>query len=262
MSLYVVFVWEHSGLQGQYPLVYVREVEIVPFTIGICDDDEGQIAGLRETLGKWVLDKPFALAIDEYTSAEGFLFSYPDKPCNLLLLDIEMKELNGMELAKKLRAEGDMLPIVFITGYSEYMNEGYEVEALHYLLKPLDEKKLSAVLDRYLKRYTPEREILLPCEEGMLRICPDEVIYCEAEGKKTRLYPVDREGILCSLGIGECKKMLTEDFISCHRSYIVNLRYICSIGRTELRLDVGKEIPLSRRLYKEVNEKFIEFYGK
>lgn len=235
---------------------------MMPFTIGICDDDEAQIAGLRGTLGKWVLDKPFALTIDEYTSAESFLFSYPDKPCNLLLLDIEMKELNGMELAKKLRAEGDMLPIVFITGYSEYMNDGYEVEALHYLLKPLNEDKLSAVLDRYLKRYTPEREIVIPCEDRMLRICPDEVMYCEAEGKKTRLYLVDREELLCPFGIGECRGMLTDDFICCHRSYMVNLCYIRSISKGELHLDGGKCIPLSRRHFKEVNERFIEFYTK
>lgn len=234
----------------------------MPFTIGICDDDERQIAGLRGILGKWAIHKPFALTIEEYTSAESFLFSYPDKPCNLLLLDIEMKGLNGMELARKLRAQKDMLPIVFITGYSEYMNDGYEVEALHYLIKPLDEEKLFSVLDRYLKRYTPEQEIVLPCEDGMVRICPDEIVYGEAEGKKTKLYLADRNEVLCPLGIGECRKMLTDDFICCHRSYIVNLRYIRSIGKMELRLDAGKEIPISRRLYKEVNQKFIEFYTK
>ena len=59
-----------------------------------------------------------------------------------LLLDIEMGNMNGMELARNLRAKGDMLPIIFITGYSEFMQDGYDVEALHYLLKPVDKNKL------------------------------------------------------------------------------------------------------------------------
>ena len=83
----------------------------MPITIAICDDSEEHSAELRRLLGDWAADKPFALMIDEYVSAENFLFQYPDKPCSLLFLDIEMKNLNGMELAHKLRADGDMLPI-------------------------------------------------------------------------------------------------------------------------------------------------------
>lgn len=60
----------------------------MPLTIAICDDNEEQIAELRRLLGEWSEDKPFALMIDEYISAESFLFSYPDKPCSLLLLNI------------------------------------------------------------------------------------------------------------------------------------------------------------------------------
>ena len=103
----------------------------MPLTIAICDDNENQIKEMRRLLAEWSADKPFALDIDEYISAESFLFSYPDKPCDLILLDIEMDRLNGMELAKHLRSNGDMLPIVFITGYSDYIAEGYDVEALH-----------------------------------------------------------------------------------------------------------------------------------
>ena len=125
----------------------------MPLTIAICDDNENQIKALRRLLDEWSADKQFALAIDEYISAKSFLFSYPDNPCDLILLDIEMKELNGMELAKKLRSDGDMLPIVFITGYSDYIGDSYEVEALHYLLKPVNKQKLFAVLDRYIKRH-------------------------------------------------------------------------------------------------------------
>ncbi len=212
-------------------------------------------------LNEWSSDKPFSIEIDEYISAEGFLFNYADKTCDLLLLDIEMGKISGMDLAKKLRSEGDMLPIVFISGYSDYMNEGYEVEALHYLMKPMDKQKLFAVLDRYMKRHTSENEIIIRCNDRMLHISPDMIIYCEAIGKRTHIYTSDGV-IICEDGIGNFSKSLGTGFIFCHRSYIVNLRYIKSIGKTEITLDNGTNIPISRRLYKEVNESFIQFYMK
>ncbi len=233
----------------------------MPLTIAICDDNEDQIKELRRLLGEWSANKPFALNIDEYISAESFLFSYPDKPCDLILLDIEMKRLNGMELAKKLRSDGDMLPIIFITGYSEYMSDGYEVEALHYLLKPVDKSKLFAVLDRYIKRHTPENDIMLACDEGSIHVSSDMIIFCEAVGKKTNVHLQDKT-LVCTLGISSLKNILPEEFIFSHRSYIVNLRFMRSIGKTEIALDNGTIIPLSRRLYKDVNEKFIQFYTK
>ena len=86
-------------------------------TIAICDDDSSQTEALKNMLREWNADT----VINEYASAEQFLFSYPDKSCDLLLLDIEMGDMNGMELARKLRGRGDTLPIVFVTGYSEFM---------------------------------------------------------------------------------------------------------------------------------------------
>lgn len=80
-------------------------------TIALCDDEEDQITYLRRLIGEWASDKPFVVNIAGYESAEQFLFEYADRPCDLLLLDIEMNGINGIELAKKLRAEGDKLPV-------------------------------------------------------------------------------------------------------------------------------------------------------
>lgn len=234
----------------------------MPITIAICDDSEECAAELRSLLGEWSADKPFALNIDEYASAENFLFCYPDKPCSLLLLDIEMRGISGMELARRLRAEGDMLPIVFVTGYSEHMSEGYEVEALHYLLKPVDREKLFAVLDRYVKRRAPENEIMLECGEKTVHVSPDMIMYVEAMAKKTLVRLSDGKTLECSSGISEVRRLLPECFADCHRSYAVNLRFVRSIGKGGLTLDGGMEIPVSRRLYGEINGKFIAYYTR
>lgn len=234
----------------------------MPITIAICDDSEEYSAELRRILGEWSSDKPFALDIDEYVSAENFLFCYPDKPCSLLLLDIEMKNISGMELARKLRANGDMLPIVFVTGYADYMNDGYEVEALHYLLKPVDREKLFAVLDRYIKKHVPENEIMLELADGTIHISPDSIVYCEAMGKRTYVRLSDGKTLNCVSGISALAELLPDSFTACHRSYIVNLRFVRSIGKAELTLDGGSIIPISRRLYKNINEKFIAYYTR
>lgn len=235
----------------------------MPLTIAICDDNENQIKEMRRLLAEWSADKHLALDIDEYISAESFLFSYPDKPCDLILLDIEMDRLNGMELAKRLRSNGDMLPIVFITGYSDYIAEGYDVEALHYLLKPVAKEKLFAVLDKYVeKRSVKADELIIETANGATHISADRITYIEAFGRKTAVHLSDDRIIDCMVSISRFSAMRLNGFVSPHRSYIVNLRFMRSIGKTEIALDNGTIIPLSRRLYKDVNEKFIQFYTK
>lgn len=234
----------------------------MPITVAICDDEKEQINLLRGLLLNWSSDKPFAVDIKEYNSAESFLFDYKDNSCDLLMLDIEMRNLNGMELAHKLRDKGDMLPIIFITGYGDYISEGYDVEALHYLLKPVDEQKLYAVLDKYISRHNNTRsdEILVETDELALHISADSIVFIEAFGRKTELHLSDNAVIKSNMSIGTFIK--TDFFISCHRSYLVNLRYIKSIGKTEIFLDNGEKIPLSRRLYNDVNKQFIDYYTK
>ena len=225
-------------------------------TIAICDDDNRQINGLKAMLTEWNKH----IIITEYTSAEQFLFAYPDAPCDLLLLDIEMGDMNGMELARKLRSKGDMLPIIFITGYSEFMQDGYDVEALHYLLKPVDKDKLFAVLDRYAIRHSADSRVIFPSGDESVCVNADDIMFLEAFGKKTQISIKGGKEVECTCGLSAAAEKLGESFVSCHRSYVVNIGYIRSISKTEVTLDNGRKIPLSRRLYDSVNKAFISFY--
>ena len=230
--------------------------EVSQMKISICDDDSVQLDNLRHLLREW----KSSAEISEYRSAEQFLFSYPDKPCDLLLLDIEMGDMNGMELARKLRNNGDMLPIIFITGYSEFMQDGYDVEALHYLLKPVDKDKLFAVLERYASRHLTDNRVIFPSGDATVSINTDDIASLEAFGKKSQITLRNGKEIICSCGLNAVAEKLNSGFISCHRSYVVNIGYIRSISKTEITLDSGQKIPLSRRLYDSVNKAFIEYY--
>jgi len=222
----------------------------------ICDDDNSQISALKAMLTEWNEH----IIITEYTSAEQFLFGYPDAPCDLLLLDIEMGDMNGMELARKLRSKGDMLPIIFITGYSAFMQDGYDVEALHYLLKPVDKDKLFAVLDRYASRHSADSRVIFPSEDESVCVNADDIMYLEAFGKKTQITLKYGKEVLCTCGLSAAAERLGAGFVSCHRSYVVNLGFVRSISKTDITLDNGRKIPLSRRLYDSVNKAFISFY--
>ena len=119
------------------------------YNFAICDDEIPQQDSLKRMVLEWAGARRFTARIACFPSAEAFLFHYEeDKSFDILLLDIEMAGINGVQLASAVRKDNKEVQIVFVTGYMDYIADGYDVEALHYLLKPVTEGTLYAVLDR------------------------------------------------------------------------------------------------------------------
>ncbi len=228
--------------------------------IAICDDEGSQIIYLSALVRKWSDARGVAVRISDYDSAERFLFSYEeDKSASILLLDIQMKSMDGVALARKIRQDNDSVQIIFITGYSDYMAEGYDVSALHYLMKPLKEEKLFEVLDRAVKINSKKgKTIYLSIDGENIRVPTDEVQYIEAFDHLLEITSTKAKHRV-KMPLYELEKQLTDDFIRCHRGCIVNLERVKKITRTELTLDSGKVLPLSRRLYTEVNRAMLKY---
>ncbi len=113
------------------------------YKIAICDDEQNQIEYISSIATSWSAHEGHSCEIRTFTSAEAFLFEYEDdKAYDILLLDVEMKNMNGIELAKRIRRDNNRAEIIFITLHFEFVGEGYEVDALHYLIKPISEEKL------------------------------------------------------------------------------------------------------------------------
>lgn len=229
--------------------------------IAICDDETAEIKYISAIVDKWARVNNKTAAISTFDSAESFFFQYAEeKSFDIILLDIQMKNMNGVELAKQIRQDNESVQIVFITGYPDYLAEGYEVSALHYLMKPVSEQKLFDVLDRACKRLkVREKSILLKVGGESICIPAGEIIYAESFAHTVEITTISGK-IKASLPISQLEKELGSGFVRCHRSYIVGLKYIRKITRNELLLDNGVSIPLSRRLYKEVNQAFIRFF--
>ena len=117
----------------------------------ICDDEAAPRAHLLALVQRWAIERGVDASFTQYENAEQYLFAADDSGhtvADIFLLDVQMGAMDGVTLARKIRAINKEAQIIFVTGYAEYIADGYEVEALHYLIKPATQDKLFAVLDR------------------------------------------------------------------------------------------------------------------
>ena len=229
--------------------------------IAICDDEQTHVYALTELIRKWEIHHSHIIKIKEFSSAESFLFEYSENhDFDILLLDIEMDGMNGVELARRLRKENDDLQIVFVTGYDDYIADGYDVAALHYLMKPVKEEKFMSVLDRAVRLIGDrEKNIILNVSGTVLKLPLDKILYIEAQQNYIVIH-TDKEEYRVKRTLSSIEKELDHGFFRTGRSYIVGLRYVSGISKTEIRLDNGTAIPLGRGLFEAANKAFIQFY--
>ena len=176
---------------------------------------------------------------------------------DLILLDIEMPGMDGVSMARAIRRENEAVQIVFITGYSDYIAEGYEVAALHYLMKPIKSEKLRVVLDRAAeKRKQQDRCLNLELSGEMVRLPFYEIRYLEVRQNYVTLHAKREYTVKRTLG--EFEKELDQRFFRVGRSLILNLRDVRRVTRTEVRLSDGTVLPLPRGAYEPLNRAIIE----
>lgn len=232
----------------------------MPFKIAICDDEACEIESLSQMVKEWSRTSGYACTLCSFPSAEAFLFEYEnDKTFDLLLLDIEMKALSGLDLARRIRADGCRCEIIFITSHFEFAGEGYEVDALHYLAKPIAGNRLAAVLSKAAKRLLAEPPfILISAEGGTIKLYTADIIYVEAF--LHYLCICARQGeYRIKESLSAFAKRLPDGFFRIHRSYLVSLKYVAKITRTGIFMENGRELPLARGKYDAVNLAFIEY---
>ena len=211
--------------------------------IAICDDEAVEQRHLHTLVDEWARKRGVAVSVCVFDSAEAFLFEYvEDKGFDVLLLDIQMKKMDGVALAKRIREDNEGLQIIFITGFPDFIAEGYDVSALHYLLKPVDEEKLFEVLDKAVARLrTTPRAILFRKGSGYLRILADDIYYAEAFSHSVVL--VTKEGReTFNMRLSDMEALLGDGFFRCHRSYIVSMKHVRRVTRAAMILDDGTEI--------------------
>ena len=211
------------------------------YKIAICDDlatDRNYLSSLCEI---WGSHNSYHIQISEFTSAENFLFHYAEKKdFDILLLDIEMGAMDGVTMARKLRQDNHTVQIIFITGYADYISDGYEVDALHYLMKPLIKN------EKFLNIISQGEMIRLP-------IC--QINYAEVNSNYITIH--SQQTITLKMTLSELEKKLDSHFFRAGRSALVNLKKISRVTKKEIYLQDGSIIPLPRGAYEKVNRAII-----
>ncbi len=231
--------------------------------IAVVDDEIREQEIIAKYIREWAEVKKELVEFSYFDSSEGFLFSWEDdKDYALLVLDIEMGEISGLELAKKIRIEDKRIPIIFVTGYDEYMQYGYDVSALHYLIKPVNKEKLFQALNKLSEKEEAVKSLILNSENEVRRIQINNVLYVEADGHGSIMHTVD-EVIHLKESFGNIEKQVLPmgEAVKCHRAYLVNLRFVSAVQNSNLILDNGENLPISRSRMKNVQREFLRYYG-
>lgn len=228
--------------------------------IAICDDDmncinliENYINSLKKTESE----------CDAYSNGEELIHSYVlnSERYDVIFLDMEMDQLNGIETANHIREIDEYVIIVFITSHTEYMRDSFRCAPFRFLLKPVDKEEFRTVFADIVKKLSKQRKVFAFTENKThIRLYCDDIIYCESRDHWILIHTKDTTYRICK-SLSDLQAQLDkESFFRVHKSYIVNFRHLKSIKENNIRLyHCDEMIPLSRTYKKDVLMAYTNF---
>lgn len=215
--------------------------------IAICDDDKKLRKDLRHLIEVQLDLMALAYEIEEYESGNSLLEHIDKKEPDILFLDIEMPGIGGMDTAKALRNLEKKMLIIFITAYPDYVFQGYEVHAFHYILKPYQQNKLKEVLENAVKELASQGEqfYIVQQKSGTLRLSIREISYFKSD--RRNIFAVQKNGEQVSFyeKLDEVESKLPDFFQRIHNRYLVNMNCISKVEGSSC-ICSGEELPVSR----------------
>ncbi len=228
-------------------------------TIAICDDEKQTADQMKKLVSGLFREKNMEVDIVCFSSGEELL-QY-DKNIDILFLDIQMRGMDGMETARKLRGRHFKGFLIFITILKEMVFQSFEVQAYDYLVKPIEEKKFVRTMERLLASMNSANEEKLLVQKGYERsiISFDEIVFAEIIDRKVYLHLTSSEVVDFYDRIEKLEERLDSRFFRCHRSYLINMRYLRSCKNGAAYMENGKEIPVSRLRRKAFSEVILQY---
>jgi DNA-binding LytR/AlgR family response regulator len=226
--------------------------------IAICEDDQMYSNYLIDLINQWSESTKVSVDISAYYDAEAYLMVMEEAIFDVLILDIEMKNMTGMELAKLVRRIDEDIIIIFITSHSSYSLEGYEVTPLHFLTKPVSQEQIFHLFDKTHSVYSLKdlEGIVVSSDSGHTRVLTDKILYISTMSHYTEIKTLD-ETYNAKMSQKELNSMLPSYFLPCHRAYIVNMMKVTAVFSDKVVLVDGTNIPVSRRQAKSIQERFL-----
>lgn len=234
------------------------------FRIAVCDDERVDLEEISARTSAVLEKKAVSFEIEKFQSGAELLERMKNGCVfDLLLLDVMMDKMDGMELAEYLRGGIFKGNIIFISYNREMAMRGYEVSAVRYLSKPLDDERLREAVLYAWQKNKRNQALLLPGLDGVRKLLPKDVLYVETAGRRCQVIAKqkkNRETISVNLKISEMEALLSgQNFIRCHQGFLVNLRFVQILRKAELELLDGEVIPVSKHRLQEVRRAFFTY---
>ncbi len=229
------------------------------FRVAICDDEATALQLNTMLTEKLLTEEGISYELRSFDDIQDMADTLmrPGQPYDLLITDILASGINGIEAAEKLRSIGEKLDIIFISSTAEYALEGYRVQALRYLKKPVDVEQLREALMISYRKTSQKEGLSLTCEGKLYNIRYDEIVYAESQARDVELTLKDRR-LVTHMKISDLEKLLPDQFFRCHRSYIVNLLEVETIERYQATMKNEDYIPISQQLYTEMKNRMFQ----
>lgn len=227
--------------------------------ITIVEDQMVQAEKIRSLVLRWAEEKGISVNLSTYGSGEELLFNLEDmNEPDIVLMDIQMGNISGMDAAREMRSRGIESDLIFITAISDYVFEGYDVGAVNYILKPISREKLEASLNKALDNISGGEDRSIVIEKQKINV--DEIFYIDVMGHNLTFHTRDNEISTRLSMVSVLKELDGSQFVKCHKAYAVNVSKIKKIDKDSVKLDNDDAIPLSRNYKKQTTQKFISYH--
>lgn len=234
--------------------------------VAVVDDEKIIREHLRSLIEKY---RPDCRA-EAFASGEELLAAR--KHFDIVFLDIQMEGVDGMEVAKRLRERSrdgrqEETVLIFVTGIREYALEAFDVAAFHYLLKPVEERKLSEVLERAVREAEKQKgcrqeRLVFKTRKRSVTLHPEQILYLENRGRKLVIHTSGAAGdklIEIYAAMGALEEQLGGGFYRCHRGYLVNMAYIAEYDGDSITLSNGETVYLAKGRYHEFVKAYMHY---
>ena len=225
-------------------------------TVAVCEDETSFVEILKNLLEAYFIKKNIQSQINTFQNGEALIHSGQD--FNIILMDIKLPGQDGTKIMHTLRTHGNNSQLIFITAYPQYVFQSFDLDAIHYLLKPITSEKLFPALDKALKRIIPANGKTFFLEKGtsIIRIPMKDILFCEALNHQITIHCISNKyqfiGALDAL-----QEKLDERFYRCHRSYLVNLDAVTELQTGTAILSNGAQVFISRRRQQEFMQRLL-----
>lgn len=218
----------------------------------ICDDERSCVQAIREKVEQWAADKAAALTLQTCLSSEDLLDAWKNGlTIDMLFLDVQFPhELSGLEVAKQIFAKNEYIPIAFVTNNAEYACEGYHVNALRYIVKPVRQKDIDECMNIAWNRWNLalSESIQVKASACVIALPVKDIRMIESIGHQLHIHTISGGIIEARARLSDYARLLPDGlFGQCHKSYIVNIMYVRRIESSSLTLATREVVPIGRK---------------